>query len=383
MNLPQTLLVLFFSGFLPVGMWAQAIPTMEAIQTFRIGGINAPEYAAFVREPTIVAGSDNSIYVRSPQPPAMAVFDAQGQFLRTIGGEGEGPGEFRAAIAHGLLGDTLWVVDLGLLRASTFLSDGTHLRTWRLEPIDLGIRLSAPHTISAFLEGPYALAIPMALPLGFGRTQLPVLLGDRTLENPDTVLKVIKPSGLYVEGVGSFSFAPFPMPPLVSVAGNGSGFLSADWEAGGDALTITRYQPSGRVDWTKRLDVETAPIPKEVRDSLVSEGVSIAEPYLQRAQRRGTLGRGPLREVVAEGLYLPSEFPPASQIRLGEDGSVWIRSGEFAEMAEWTVLDADGQTNFRVQLPDGFRLQDCTLRTVWGTTTDEIDVPYIVRYDIR
>ena len=383
MKLARVPPVIFFFVFLPVGALAQAVPRKEAVEAFRIGGMNAPEYAAFVREPAIVASSDGTIFLRSRQPPALVVFDSDGQYLRTIGGEGEGPGEFRVPLTHGLLGDTLWVVDIALLRVCTFLTDGTHVRTWRLEPIDLGVRLSAPQTITALLEGPYALAVPTGLPQGVGRTELPVLVGDRAFQESQTVLKVVKPQGLYVEGVASFALAPFPIPPLVAVAGNGSGLIEADWEEEGGGLTLTRYGPSGGIEWTRQLQSDTEPVSREVRDSLISEGLSLAGAYLQSAQRRGTLGRGSLRDVVADGLPLPTHFPPASQVRLGLDGSVWIRSGGFQEPADWTVLDAHGELRFKVQLPGKFRLQDATLRTVWGSTVDALDIPYVVRYDIR
>jgi hypothetical protein len=53
------------------------------------------------------------------------------------------------------------------------------------------------------------------------------------------------------------------------------------------------------------------------------------------------------------------------------------------ESAEWTVLDASGDQRFKVKLPRAFKVQTGTLEWVWGTTLDDLDVPYIVRYDIR
>jgi hypothetical protein len=47
------------------------------------------------------------------------------------------------------------------------------------------------------------------------------------------------------------------------------------------------------------------------------------------------------------------------------------------------VLEAGGELRFTVQLPGSLRVREGTLDTVWGTTVDDLDVPYVVRYDIR
>jgi hypothetical protein len=367
---------------LPIHASGQRLPERTPVEVFRIGGVDAPEYAAWARKPDIVAGPDGTIFVRSLSLPAIGVFDAAGKHVRTFGREGRGPGEFRLALRHGLLGDTLWVLDIGLMRISTFKSEGTHLRTWQLEPVDLGMRLSAPHTITALLEGPYALAVPMAHP-NAGRGRLPVLVGDRDFQDFHPVLYLVRPSGMYIPEVGSFSLAPFRLPPFVSVAGNGRGFVSADWDGEDDVLIVTRYAPSGEVEWVRRIPRPTKPVPTEIRDSLISEGLRLAKPYLERARARGTLGGDSFRDLVSEGLGIPTHFPPASSILLGQDGSVWIRSGDFSDPVEWMVLDARGEPEFKVRFPRAFSVREGRLRCVWGATVDELDVPYVVRYDIR
>lgn len=375
----------FLVVILPVGANGQGLPERQAVEAFRIGGKDVPDYAAFVLQPAIAGAPDGTIFVRSPQPPVIDVFDAEGHHLRTIGREGEGPGEFRVLAGHGLLGDTLWVLDVALLRMSTFLHDGTHVRTWRLEPIDLGIPLSARHTITALLAGPYALAVPMANPVGAGgRVPLPVLLGDRDFQESHPVLEVVRPRGMRIRGVGSFSFQPFLLPPLVSVATNGRGFLTADWtDEREGSLVVTLYAPSGEVDWVQRINHSATPVLTVVRDSLLAHGQTMAGPYVERARNKGTIGRESIRDLVSEGLYIPTYYPPASQILLGPDGSVWIRSGEFAELVEWTVLDAQGEAKFTVHLPETLWVKEVTFECVWGTTVDDLDIPYVVRYDIR
>jgi hypothetical protein len=47
------------------------------------------------------------IYARVPRDGVVLVFDANGAFVRRLGGRGMGPGEFQNASGHGFVGDTL------------------------------------------------------------------------------------------------------------------------------------------------------------------------------------------------------------------------------------------------------------------------------------
>ena len=73
--------------------------------------------------------TDGGVLVAESREAAVKVFDAEGTYVRTIGRDGAGPGEFRSAWLA-VRGDTLLVQDPQLARASTFLiSDGTLLAT--------------------------------------------------------------------------------------------------------------------------------------------------------------------------------------------------------------------------------------------------------------
>ena len=62
----------------------------------------------------VQAASDGTIYVLDFQTADVRVFDSDGQYLRTIAGRGEGPGEITAANGIFLSGDTLlWFHDHG------------------------------------------------------------------------------------------------------------------------------------------------------------------------------------------------------------------------------------------------------------------------------
>jgi hypothetical protein len=79
----------------------------------------------------IVADSKGNIYILDQKPATIKAYSADGTFLRTIGREGGGPGEFRQWGMLTIARDTLVQHDPGQSRTSTFTTDGAFLRVWR------------------------------------------------------------------------------------------------------------------------------------------------------------------------------------------------------------------------------------------------------------
>lgn len=78
----------------------------------------------------VSADSRDNIYILDGTTQEIQVFDANGGFLRTLGGKGQGPGEFREALGPAIArGDTLWVADGQAPRYSIFAPDGTFIGT--------------------------------------------------------------------------------------------------------------------------------------------------------------------------------------------------------------------------------------------------------------
>lgn len=78
----------------------------------------------------VAADSRDNVYVLDYAAQEIHVFDARGGFLRTLGGQGEGPGEFREALGPAIgRGDTLWVADHSAGRYSIFAPGGAFVGT--------------------------------------------------------------------------------------------------------------------------------------------------------------------------------------------------------------------------------------------------------------
>lgn len=101
---------------------------LEPVLELRIGSVDDPD-DWLTRFDHLVVGPDGRIYTPHEQEKLIRVHDAEGRLVRAFGREGAGPGEFRRLDAIGLLGDTLWVFDMGNSRFSYFTLDGEPIGT--------------------------------------------------------------------------------------------------------------------------------------------------------------------------------------------------------------------------------------------------------------
>jgi hypothetical protein len=102
-------------------------------------GVEAGEDAYMLGRVVGIAATDDRIYVADRQVPALRAYDWNGVWLRDIGREGEGPGEFRYPSAVGVDGEgRIWLHDQISTRLNVFSPSGEALATLALG----GIRIS-------------------------------------------------------------------------------------------------------------------------------------------------------------------------------------------------------------------------------------------------
>jgi hypothetical protein len=146
----------------------------------------------------------------------------------------------------------------------------------------------------------------------------------------------------------------------------------------GAALHLVKLSFAGDTIWAKSLPYEPVAVTAHEVDSLLD---NVASSLGQRGNLAGAEGRA--REWAALGLYHPEYKPGAEAMLLGRDGSIWLREARDAEgMASWLLLNGEGDAVARVPLPTGLTPMVADQEYVWGTESDEMDVPYLVRYRI-
>jgi len=109
---------------------------IEVVDDLVLGDALNPEEAFF--QPSYVdTDTDGNIFVLDRGDPRIQVFDPHGNYLRTMGREGQGPGEL-ARPSYLLVTDDYVVVRADTRRISTWTLDGEHVRDTQLEDSLLG-----------------------------------------------------------------------------------------------------------------------------------------------------------------------------------------------------------------------------------------------------
>ena len=67
----------------------------DLAEVYRLGGSDAPDWAQFSRSGPVSFDGSGNLHILDPFAPHVVVVDPRGELVGTIGGAGEGPGEFR------------------------------------------------------------------------------------------------------------------------------------------------------------------------------------------------------------------------------------------------------------------------------------------------
>lgn len=110
------------------GRWGTDVRLVEDL---RIGVLEGePEYM-FGRVGDLAVGRDGSIYVVDRSVPEIRQYDAEGQFVRRIGAEGQGPGEYGLIEGIEVLPDgRLAIWDPRHRRLTVYSADGRYQDSW-------------------------------------------------------------------------------------------------------------------------------------------------------------------------------------------------------------------------------------------------------------
>ena len=346
---------------------AADIPTFEGTVDLEIGELEGDEPYLFTRIFSVAADPLGRILVTDSQAHEVRVFDPDGNFLFHLGGEGDGPGEFRSPCCVGFSPEgELWV------------RQEPRFTVFELE--DAGARyVRTVRRLFAGQLGGYPVVFDAErrivdvglLPEGGGQ-----FVEARIHLNPDgsaDTVEVREPAAA-AEGRKTVEFA----------SDRGRGFLyfyqpygprwlqaygpRAAWaSAVSTAYEIERHGPDGAVS---QLTGPSAPGP-----ALSPAEVESARERLERDMERGN---------VDEPLFdLPERKPPLAALFFDRGGRLWVQKTA-AGGAETTEADVYEGTTFvaRYRWPRRVRagaLPWVTETALYGTTTDELGVQRAAR----
>lgn len=338
------------------GSWDEG-EAWQLVEDLRIGEVDAEGPYQFGQIAQVTFGPRGEILVLEGQAQEVRTFDARGMHVRTIGGEGGGPGELLGAIGLSWDGEhNLWVTDVGNARYSVFDSTGTYLTSHRR-----GI----PGVVYPWVGGFGAdgmLYDVSARGAPDGTFHFVYYALDRSASIEDSLPDLVYTPSEAAAVPGSASLlAPrltFRLDPAGTIwFGLTNEYVLYQRDFGGDTMrTVTR-------------PIDREPFSKAEKDSMLAEAGRYVPRTFQRSQ-------------------LPEVRPVFQRLIVDDTGKLWVQRSAQPDGSPTTfdLFAADG--TFLGELHSPIVLEWMTPPEVrgdhlLGVTTDSLGVPYAVRLRIE
>jgi len=320
------------------------------------GDVDLFGVAGAVRRP------DGHVVVADGGTSRLLFFDAEGALEVAVGGEGDGPGEFRIIHSMGLAAaDTVWVYDFSHRRLSVYDAAGALGRTLALEP-----SLNAA-ALAGWSGG------------GFIATQLWGDGGDGAL-SPGLTRDPVAFVGYDADGVLADTIGMFPgREVLLRPEGQRMTMGMAPF-----ARDVSYEVASGRLivgDQTAheiriyQLDGELRTVLRWAGASLVVTEADVDEWKDQEVESAASTDRPSVRAYLAD-VPVPDRRPAYGPILASEVGELWVGAYAYPSKipSRWDVFDSEGAWLGSVEMPEGFRPLQVGGDWILGLSRDEFDV---------
>ena len=358
------------------GLWAEG-EAWTTEEVFRVGGMDGGPETEFGMIIGVDVDAAGRVYVADQQARRLRVFEADGTFVRDLGGPGEGPGEFGPGLAGVFVeGETVYAPDITNQRIGLFTTEGEVLPPRSVALTD-GSPLRWDETGSGELvaqrrgmdvEGMAALA-----------DGDPITTFPEEGEEAEVLATVPRGQSIQMSG-GNPTIRIFEPEPIWDLAddivaqGMNNQFRVELWRDGTLERVVTR--PVEPVEVT---DGEERRILDMTRDMMAATG---APPQAV--------------EQVVQQMEFAESYPAFAQLLLSEDGTLWVQrirtSRDVPEGVEWSpqdmgsneweVFDTEGRYLGVLAFPLRFQPIREVDGVVWGVERDEFDVQSVVGYRV-
>jgi hypothetical protein len=349
------------------GAASQAAPVHISLlesHPIRIGGIDGQVEPLFVGIVGATRLPSGDLVVGDGGDHAIHFFDGSGRWLRSVGREGAGPGEFRYMAWFGRCADgDLLAVDVVLGRATILDVRGEVRHTvdtpewFRFNQV---LSCRAGKTLTVLADHPPRLGTP-------GRvTRFPAAVVEFELgaTRVDTLAALAGTEYYFASGVQAFS--PYPL----GAAGHAA--------AGGRIL----YAAQNDEPFIRVVDLASR------RSRTIEHG--LPRPPVTAAAWQGArsaiIDRQPLprtREILTRVLDeapIPRSHPTFMELTSDEDDRVWIRLPSADSATTWRVLNQSGRHLADIEVPNRTKILEIGRTHLIALTRDELDVQYILVY---
>lgn len=328
--------------------------------------VDAAEQFHDVRAPFLL--DDGRLAVPDGGSKSIRVFDSAGSFVRSLGGAGQGPGEFRRLDEAWHRGDTIEAWDWTLGRLTRFFP-GDSLEVVGFEG-GSGPRQVVPGTLS---DG-WVVAEVESATMG-GRDEMAVQHFGPDGSRRGLIARVRGMSRYRT----SFGGGPDPLSPqaVLDVA-NGRVFVA-------ETLTpeIRVLTPSGDPVRTIRWEPDPRPSPEEAARQTIEAIVARGDPLVSGGSSDGAELRKRLRAYPVR-----EEVSAFWSFLVDEEGFVWVQpydprrhsihfgvsAGATGPGGEWIVFSPGGRRLTSVRMPEGLRPTEITADAVVGIRRNDVGV---------
>ena len=350
-----------------------------------IGVDDGPEAYQFFELKGAVRLSDGRIVAANGGSGELRYFDSEGVFLYSVGGEGEGPGEFRLLDFIGRLpGDSVLTFDRALLRIQIFDPTGRFARSLRTEspwpgtyrpPVPVGV-LNA-RTVVATLSN-----TGVDLKKGLGRMPKILATVDLHTGRVDSLSTVLGPEQIVTPTERGFSMVVYTFGNYSDVAIGPNRIATVTTEA----FSADILDPHGVLVAKVRkdavpLEVTPADVDAYIEETVAKWPAGMSDQAIENYRRR--VRQGPA------ATYLPL----LRSVRMDSEGNLWAEAFPRPGTGDhpFVIFGADGTLFGEVYLPPGLDrethatidpLLEIGTDYVLGIWRDEFGVQFVRLYDL-
>jgi len=329
---------------------------------------------------------NGSLWITDSQAQEIRVFDpGSGAHLFTIGGRGDGPGEFRRSAFLGFDGEgSAYAYDSELRRLSVFTESGDFLHS-KLMPSSLGI---SPRPLHVTRTGTLLGQIPQVmerLPANGSTFRDTVRIWTMPLDGAAPTLVWEAPGALWYFRDGVQVVVPYTGVLPAPYAGGSLWGLRDDRVYVTDAAGEASYSVYGPAGLERRVEIDRAP--RQIDDFSASKfveflrGVGFPESQVRFYERH--LSDMPIPEARRR---------PWDAVLFTDRGGVWLlRPGDAEGVTVgvpeddqvWDVFDAEGVFIGHLRLPSNVWPVQVSGQSVLTIVRDEMDRSTVAIHDVR
>lgn len=313
--------------------------------------------------------ADGGVAVANSGTREVRVYDAGGTHVRTMGGAGQGPGEFSSLSWLGVTaGDTVVAYDLFSRRASWFTPDGmlarsvTFAAVGRGNPEPLGLSGGRLLMRSGFSR---------TFGRGEARDTTEVYLYDQSGALAESLGRYAGTERFfYTTPDGSASMQLVPIYGRMAYAGARADRLAI---GSSDAFEIDVY--------------DAAVLSLKIRAHHEPRPVSSGDVGRERRSRQANVS-GSMQQIRSQAIAATparETLPAFGQLLVDDHRWIWVRDHPRfpEEQRRWIVLDSDGVPHARLETPPDLEVYEIGDTYLLGRRRDEDGVEQIVVHRLR